>query len=437
MSKDAPDWIRFLYCDLSGIVRGKATYKYSAKKILDGVALNRGILALNFADQMQSYDEFGAVGDIRLRPDSERYINIGHPENTGVILCDIVQEDGSDFECCPRSILKQQVEKARKAGLYFEAAFEPEFYVLRRDAADQITPIDRSRAFSSEGMNEAAQLIDAFASALTTAGMTVEQYNAEHGHGQHELSVRHTQPVQAADNHVLYREILRSQATIQGLIASLSPKPFHDTAGSGCHVHLSVWDLKTKTNALVANGELSDLARSFIGGVLEHLPAIVAFGCTCANSYDRIQPQSASSAFSCWGHRNREAAIRVPPPIHSDANASTNLEIRFVDNSCNPYLFLAAVIASGLSGIERKIAAPKPVDFDPSSVDAQTLKKLKVHRLPFSLMDAVNALDHDPFMHETFGEKFMQLYCRIKRSEHDHYAPMSFDERSWHHLTAF
>lgn len=437
MSKDAPDWIRFLYCDLSGIVRGKATYKYSDKKLLNGVALNRGILALNFADQMQSYDEFGAVGDIRLRPDDEHYVTVGHPKNTGVILCDIVQEDGSEFECCPRTILKRQVEKARKAGLYFEAAFEPEFYVLRRDASDQIVPIDKSRAFSSEGMNEAAELIDSFARALTVAGMTVEQYNAEHGHGQHELSIHHTQPVSAADNHLLYREILRSEAAAHGLIASLCPKPFHDTAGSGCHVHLSVWDLKSKTNALVADGELSDLAKSFIAGLIEHMPAIVAFGCTCTNSYDRIQPQSASSAYNCWGHRNREAAIRVPPPIHSDANASTNLEIRFVDNSCNPYLFLAAVIAAGLDGIERKLPAPKPIDCDPSHLDPQALKKLKIQRLPHSLMDAVNALDHDAFMHETFGEKFMQLYCRVKRSEHDHFASMSFDERSWHHLSAF
>src|SRR5262249_13225424 len=146
----------------------------------------RGMLALNFADQMQTHDEFGAVGDLALKPDSERYIVIGNPPNTGVLLCDLKEEDGREYDCCPRTILKRQIEKAKKLGLYFEAAFEPEFYLYRRDGYDNIVPIDHSRAFSTVGMNAAAAFIDDFAAALTRAGMRVEQYNAEHGQGQHE-----------------------------------------------------------------------------------------------------------------------------------------------------------------------------------------------------------------------------------------------------------
>ena len=437
-TQPVPDWIRYLFCDLSGIIRGKAAYKYvNTKKLLDGVAISRGMLALNFADQMQSHDEFGAVGDLALKPDSERYVVIGNPPNTGVLLCDLKEEDGSEYDCCPRTILKRQIEKARKLGLYFEAAFEPEFYLYRRDGYDNIVPIDHSRAFSTVGMNAAAAFIDDFAAALTRAGMRVEQYNAEHGQGQHEMSIHHTDSLNAADNHVLYREILRSQAAVHGMIGSLCPKPSMETAGSGCHVHLSVWDEKTKTNALVDGLDLSKLGKSFIAGVLNHLPAIVAFGCSSANSFDRIQPQSASSAYACWGWRNREAAIRIPPPVYRKAAASTNLELRFVDNSANPYLILASIIAAGLEGIENKHEPPPPIDCDPSQLDEEQMHELGVQPLPHSLRDAADALDRDAFMRQALGDKFVNLYCHLKRSEHLHYADMPFEIRVEHHLTAF
>ncbi|MBX9721683.1 MAG: glutamine synthetase family protein [Candidatus Obscuribacterales bacterium] len=436
--KDVPDWIRYLYCDLSGIIRGKAAYKYvNTKKLLDGVAVSRGILALNFADNMQAHDEFGAVGDLFLRPDNDRYIMVGQPVNTGVFLCDIVEEDGSEYDLCPRTLLKRQIERARQLGLYIEAAFEPEFYLYRKDKYDQLQPIDRSRAFSTEGMNEAAEFIESFAKALTVAGMTVEQYNGEHGHGQHEMSIHHAESLRAADNHVLYRELLRGQAKVHGLIASLSPKPSMSAAGSGCHVHLSVWDSKTRTNVMSENGEISAIGKSFIAGVLNHIHAIVAFGCSSVNSYDRIQPQSASSAYACWGLRNREAAIRIPPPVLRKTSASTNMELRFVDNSANPYLILASVIAAGLEGIENKHEPPPPLDIDPSRVSHETLEELRIYPIPTSLMDAAHALEHDAFMRNALGDKFLNHYCVLKQSEHYHYSSMSFEERVEHHLTAF
>lgn len=437
-STTTPDWIRYLFCDLSGIIRGKAAYRYgNTKKVLDGVAVSRGILALNFADMMQPIDDFGAVGDLILKPDNDRYYIVGQPKNTGVFLCNLVEENNPDFDLCPRTILKRQIEKAREMGLYFEAAFEPEFYLYRKNEFGHFAPIDLSRAFSTDGMNEAAEFIDSFAKALTAAGMTVEQYNAEHGKGQHELSVRHSQPLQAADNHLLYREILRTQAAAHGMISSLCPKPNMDTAGSGCHVHLSVWDLESKTNALVDKNELSQLARSFIAGILNHLPAIVAFGCSSVNSYDRIQPQSASSAYSCWGMRNREAAIRIPPPVHGGSNLSTNLELRFVDNSCNPYLLLAAAIAAGLEGIENKHEPPPPLDCDPSKLDEKQMHALAVYPLPTSLEEAAFALERDLFMRQTFSEKFIRLYCALKQSEHEYYAPMPFEQRVEQHFCAY
>lgn len=437
-TENVPDWIRYLYCDLSGIVRGKAAYKYvNTKKLLDGVAISRGLLAINFADLMQTHDEFGAVGDLTLKPDNDKYVIVGNPVNTGVLLCDIKEEDGAEYDCCPRTILKRQIEKARKMGLYCEAAFEPEFYLYRKDHYDNIVPIDHSRAFSTQGMNAAAEFIESFAVALTNAGMRVEQYNPEHGRGQHELSIHHEETLKAADNHVLYREILRAQAAAHGMIGSLCPKPSMETAGSGCHVHLSVWDIKTKTNALVDGLDLSALGKSFIAGVLNHLPAIVAFGCTSVNSYDRIQPQSASSAYSCWGWRNREAAIRIPPPVYRKTNASTNMELRFVDNSCNPYLILAAIIAAGLEGIEQKHEPPPPIDCDPSTLDEEEAREMGVLPLPTSLMEAKEALERDAFMQQALGEKFLRLYCRMKQSEHDYYSAMPFEERVEHHFTAF
>jgi glutamine synthetase len=203
-------------------------------------------------------------------------------------------------------------------GWRLEAAFEAEFSLAHRtqDADVSYVPFDETLCFSSIAMALAGPFVDDLVSALEAQGLTVEQYYPELGHGQHELSIRHAPALAAADNHLKLRETIRSVALNHGLYASLAPKPFPRQAGNGAHIHFSLWD--GEGNNLFHDQQsqrgISTLARHFIGGVLAHLPALVAVTCPSVNSYRRLQPQSWSSAYAVYGFDNREAAIRIASP---------------------------------------------------------------------------------------------------------------------------
>lgn len=300
----------------------------------------------------------------------------------------------------------------------FKAAFEPEF-LLGRLEGNELIPIDTSNCFSTEGMNRAAVFIDEFVTALSVQGVTVEQYYAELGPGQHELSIRHALTLEAADNHVIYRETLRGVATRLGLIASLAPKPVLHWPGNGCHLHLSAWDVTSNTNLMASEeGNLGEFGRHFVAGLLKHLPALVAITCGSVNSYRRLQPHAWSSAFTCWGYENREAAVRVPTVYWGHEAETANIEIKCVDSSSNPYLALAAVLAAGMDGVKNKLEPPPPVSVDPANLSEEEAKRNSVHRLPQDLSAAAKELESNEVLREALGEEYTKIYLAVRRSEH-------------------
>src|SRR6185436_15970482 len=178
----------------------------------------------------------------------------------------------------------------------------------------------------------------------------------ELGWGQQELSIRHASALRAADNQITYRQTVRAVAAQHGMVATLAPKPWADQAGSGAHLHWSIWDPDHTVNKLAdaaAPAGLSTLARQAIAGVLVHLPALLAMTTPSVNSFRRLQPHFWSSAYTAWGLENREAAVRVPTRYWDDEEASTNLELKASDASANPFIALGGVIAAALDGIDR------------------------------------------------------------------------------------
>ena len=348
----------------------------------------------------------------------------------------MIELDKNPWALCPRSILKRQVAGALEQGIRFEAAFEPEFFLFKKEN-DELVPVDRSNCFSTDGMNRAAPFIDEFIRALSSQGLAVEQYYPELGHGQHELSIAHTEALKAADNHIVYRETLRGVAALQGLSASLAPKPLSDGPGNGCHLHLSVWDTRTNTNLLYAENGLSNLGLNFVAGLLTHLPAIVAVTCASVNSYRRLRPRAWSSAFTCWGYENREAAVRVPSLYWQRERETANLEIKCVDSSTNPYLALAVIIAAGMDGIRQHLIPPDPCSGDPSQADAAEAASKKIERLPTSLKEACSKLAQDRILVEALGEEFAGIYIKVKTSEDAHFSSLSAEEEIKAHFLKF
>jgi glutamine synthetase len=425
--------VRFLYCDTSSIIRGKATHVERLKPRLEqGIGLVKGMMSMNMLDALQSSTGYGATGEVRLVPDPDTFVILPYAQHSAVLLCDLVELDHQPWALCPRNILKRQIEKAAQMGIRIEASFEPEFTLGTKNEIGDLVPIDESLCFSSDGMNKGAQFIDRFVHSLVQQGIQVEQYYPELGHGQHELSISHAPALKAADRQVLYRETLRGVAAELNMVASLAPKPFVDQAGNGCHLHVSAWEISSGKSLLWSadsENNFSEFGRWFVAGIVKHLPALVALTCASANSYRRLKPRSWSSAYTVWGFENREAAVRIPTQYWGDEQGTTNLEIKCVDSSCNPYLALAAVIAAGLEGVEDKLPPPQPVQVDPASLSADQQKKAGIKRLPASLTEALRQLAADKLLTDVLGAEMTKTYLAVKGSEADTFSkkPVKFE----------
>jgi len=246
--------VRFLYCDNGGLIRGKAAGGQRLQaRLKGGIGLTVAMQAMNSLDQLQAVEGMGAVGEVRLMPDLKTFRVLPYAPNSASVLCDMTLLNGDAWEACPRSFLRKQIERAKlEAGISIEAAFEPEWTLARHNPDGTYTALDETVCFNSIGMTITADLINEIIQALEAQGLIVELYHPELGHGQHELSVRHAAAMEAADNHIIYRETIRNLAWKHDLIASFAPKPFLEQAGNGCHVHLSAWSV----NSSVAKSNL-------------------------------------------------------------------------------------------------------------------------------------------------------------------------------------
>jgi glutamine synthetase len=424
--------VRFLYCDSGGTIRGKASALAGFEgRIRDGIGLTVAMMAMNGLDQLQPVDGMGPVGEIRLVPDPESFAVLPYAPHSAAMSCDMFRGDRSPWAACPRSFLKRVRERAAARGWQFHAAFEAEFSLARREEDGRYTPFDETLCFSSIAMTEAGAFADELVAALEAQGIVVEQYYPELGHGQHEISIRHAEALRAADNHIKLRETIRGVALDYGLYASLAPKPFPDQAGNGAHVHFSLWDTAGRNVFYdrAAPDGLSALGRQFMAGVLGHLPALVALTCPSFNSYKRLQPQAWSSAYTVWGHDNREAAVRVASPFWSDVEGSTNLELKAADSSCNPYIALGGLLAAGLDGIERGLEPPAATEADPTSIADAERAARGIHRLPSSLDQALDNLEADAVLMGALGDLLGRAYLTVRRSEAQAYAAMSDEEQ--------
>jgi glutamine synthetase len=411
--------IRFLYCDTSSIIRGKTSAVEKLKDFAQsGIGLVKGMMFMNMFDQLQSENGLGPVGEVRLVPDLASWTLLPYAPRSAALICDMIELDRRPWSLCPRHLLKRQIEIAEKQGFRFQAAFEPEFTLgAKQDGV--FVPIDKSLCFSTAGMNRGQPFINRFVDCLRQQQISVEQYYPELGHGQHELSITHDNALRACDQHLLYRETLRGVAAELDMEAYLSPKPFDSQPGNGCHLHLSAFDMTGNKNLFSASQGLSEFGLHFVAGVLAHLPALVALTCACVNSYRRLKPRSWSSAFVCWGYENREAAIRVPSTYWGREEATANIELKCIDSSCNPYVALAAVIAAGLEGVEKRLVAPPPVVVDPGFLSADEREDLKIKPLPDSLAGALAELRNDKLLMDALGPEFAEAFFRVKQSEVD------------------
>jgi glutamine synthetase len=419
--------VRFLWCGNDGTVRGKASSLHGLEgRIRAGIGVTVAMQAINGLDHLQPVEGLGPVGEIRLVPDVATFRVLPYAPHAGAMLVDQLALDGAVAPIDQRGFLRRMADRLAERGTRLEAAFENEFALATRADDGTYAPIDSSLCFSTIGMTASQDYVDALVQALAAQDIPLEQYYAELGHGQQEISTVHRPAVQAADEQLLVRETIRGVAAAHDLVATLAPKPWPEGAGNGCHIHFSLWDADVEDvnrfHDERAPDGFSAEGRAFLAGVLEHLPGLCGLTAPSFNSYHRIVPQYWAGAFTCWGHDNREAPLRLPSLFRGMEEASTNLELKAADATCNPYLAVGGIIAAGIDGLERGLEPPDPVEVDPATLSDDEREALGIRRLPTTQEEALDALEADAVLTRALGPVLAGAYLAVRRSEWETYS---------------
>ena len=419
--------VRMLYCDNAGLIRTKAVWIDDLPaRMQGGIGFPLAQQALSAFDEPAPVDGLGPVGEFRLVPDPSTFVVLPYVGETACMLGTMYTLDGSPWEACPRAFLLSMLMRLRERGLVARIGSEHEFALARRcEGAFPYQPADDAPLFGPASLDAHHVFLSAWLAALLNEGIRPRLVHPEYGPGQLEVSLAPAAALQAADHLCLLRETTRAVAAQQGLVASFAPKPYVERfAGNGLHLHLSLWSVEGSEeigqNRFYEASEptlLSDLARSFIGGLLAHLPALLALTCASVNSYERLQPHRWSSAYCCWGLDNREAAIRVPSTSWGEVAESLRIEARCADHSANPYLAFGALLAAGLDGIERRLDPGAPLFVDPGAMSEEERERLNIARLPTTLSEALAALERDAVLTAALGPLLATSYLAVKRQE--------------------
>jgi glutamine synthetase len=363
--------------------------------------------------------------DMLAKPDPATFAVLPwRAESPGVarMFCDILMPDGSPSYADPRYVLKRALSRAADMGFTFYTHPEVEFYLLKNHPGDgPPEPIDNYGYFDNSPQSVGYDFRRQAITMLEAMGISVEFSHHEGGPGQQEIDLRYADALTTADNLMTFRTVIKEVALEQGVYATFMPKPFRDSPGSGMHTHVSLFE--GDRNAFHEPGapfQLSQVARSFIAGVLRHAPEITAVTNQWVNSYKRLAGGAEAPAMVCWGHNNRSALVRVPMYKPTKGN-STRVEFRSLDSACNPYLAYAVILASGLKGIEEGYELPPGAEDDVWSLTPAERRAMGMEPLPGSLNQAIQAMERSELVAETLGEHVFDFFLRNKQAEWEEY----------------
>ena len=419
-------FIRFTMVDNAGLIRSKAVNEAVLPSFADGVGLTPAQQALPVMyDAVSPGAGLTPAGEVFMRPDWSTLQVLPYAPGHARVMADIYDGD-EPWTHCTRSFLKRMIERSAGQGFEVMAAFENEFVLVRRDG-DRFRPVDQTVFALTSALDQQVDVINAITAALEAQDVVPEMVYAEAGPGQFELPVRYRDALGAADQQVVFRETVGAVSRRFGLIASFVPKLFPDKAGSGAHLHLSLWaGQQNRIPDPSCPSLISPEAGAFVAGVLAHLPALMAITTPSTNSFKRIRPRYWSGAFTTWGYGNREAAIRVPPTA-AQARV-TNLELKTVDPTCNPYLALGAVIAAGLDGIARRLDPAEPVQVDPADLSEAERERRGIRQLPSTLDIALDALEGDELLQDALGPELFRSFTAVRRVEWEAMKELSHED---------
>lgn len=335
------------------------------------------------------------------------------------MFCDVVRPDGSPYPGDPRHVLRRNLEKATEMGFDFFIGPELEYYYFKDDKHTEL--LDQGGYFDMTTRDLAVDLRKETVRALRNFGIQVEYSHHEVGPSQHEIDLRYDRALVMADKVMTYRLVVKEVAQLNNVYATFMPKPMYGEAGSGMHVHQSLF--KDGRNAMYdPNDEfhLSATAKAYVAGLLYHARAICAVTNQWVNSYKRLVSGYEAPVYICWAHRNRSALVRVPM-YKPGKEAATRIELRSPDPACNPYLAFSVMLAAGLDGIRRGLELPNDVTDNIYELSGSEREAQCIGQLPESLNEALAEMERSEMVREALGDQVFNWFLRNKRMEwHDY-----------------
>ena len=431
----AEDQIRNLwvvYHDYNGRACAKTVPPDQFQSVLaGGIVFATANLSFTLNDHMAPDGIFQAhTGDFLAVPDPDSYRRLPYLDRTALVHSFMLSDDHQPFAGCPRTALARMTERYATRGLRPTVAFEAEFALYRKTGDGEYEPANADGMFSVAALNRYANLMHTIVATLEAMGIRVEQLGKEYGPSQYEFTVRFDSALAAADQYLVTREVVRALALQAGLIASYMPKTYAHLAGSGLHVHLGLSDADGRNLMRSENPAqpLSDDGLAFLGGLLGHAPGLAGVGAPTVNSYKRLLPNSWAPAHVAWGVGNRGALVRVP-----DTSGRSHVEFRAGDSTCNPFIYLTALLAAGLDGLERRLApGPQVSDANLGSLSDSALAARGVTYLPRELPEALAAFEADSVLTAALSPVIAQEFLKVKRAE---YRASTLEVHRWERKT--
>ncbi|MDM7274934.1 MAG: type I glutamate--ammonia ligase [Thermoprotei archaeon] len=416
------------YVDLAGFLRG-VEIPYDSLKNNKFPATFDGSSVYGFAKIEKS--------DLLLEPIPETLKQIPWQPEAVRVLSRIYEPGGSRYGRDPRLVAEKVKDHLEGLGFKPVVGVEVEFFLYRALKVRVLSP-QRGLGYSlktlesPEGSGYFTQTKKAyhmvepsdplmdfrveFSKALEALGYRSLISHHEVAVSQIEVSLASGDPAYVGDEVVTAKWAARNIARRMGLIALFMPKPVYGDNGSGMHLHASLWDLEGRVNLFSGvNGGLSETARHFIGGLIEHARSLAAIVAPTTNSYRRLVPGYEAPVYCVWGYYNRSAIVRIPAASNS---GKLRIEFRAPDPAANPYLAIAATLMAGLDGVKRRLDPGDPYEGNVYKLSRWDLRRLGFKTLPSSLTEALEELDSDrEYLKPVFTDDLIDAYIEVKRLE--------------------
>jgi glutamine synthetase len=419
IEEEGVNFLRLQFIDILGTVKNVSiTADQAEKAFTEGIYFDGS--SINGFVRIQE-------SDMRLQPDPSTFAILPWRDKddgrAARLICDVHEtKTGKPFAGDPRQVLKRAVDRAEEMGYTVNAGPEPEFFLFKEDEDGNATTefTDKGGYFDLAPKDLASDVRRDIIYGLESMGFDVEASHHEVAQAQHEIDFKYDDILSTADNVATFRSVVRAIASEHDMHATFMPKPIPRINGSGMHTHLSLFTEDGENAFHDGDDEfdLSDTAKSFLAGILEHAPAITAVANPTVNSYKRLIPGYEAPVYIAWSDVNRSALVRKPA---ARIPAASRIELRSPDPTANPYLAFAAMIHAGLDGIESDYDCPDPVRENIYEFDEQDREEYGIDTLPPNLGRAIDELEADEVVQDALGEHVTEKFVEAKRQEFQEY----------------